>query len=120
MRGLLIDENLPPELADAIHSRDPILAVRGVGDGIAPPRGTLDPQLLVWIEENDFLLVTNNRGSMPIHLSHHLADGRHVPGILQVPKRKVTMGSVADEIVLHCGATLPGELQDRITYLNPT
>ncbi len=46
-----------------------------------PPRGTLDPEILVWCEQNGTILVTNNRASMPVHLHDHLAEGRHIPGI---------------------------------------
>ncbi len=116
MSGLLLDENMPQRVARALRARDDTLAVRTVGDGIAPPLGTPDPELLRWIEEWEFVLLTNNRRSMPVHLAAHLATGHHVPGVLQVPE-EYRLGPLADEVVLVLGASLAGELADQITYL---
>ena len=75
----LIDENTAHAVADQMLWRQPDIAVLTVGDDIAPPRGTLDPDILIWLEENSYFLVTRNRRSMPGHLRDHLAAGRHVP-----------------------------------------
>ena len=82
IRRYLIDENTTPALADQLRRRWPSLEVAHVGDEKAPPKGTLDPDILHWIEEQGFTLVTRNRKSMPDHLSQHLAEGNHIPGIL--------------------------------------
>nr|WP_293128835.1 DUF5615 family PIN-like protein [Microcoleus sp. bin38.metabat.b11b12b14.051] len=50
-----------------------------MGEPEAPSRGTLDPEILKWCEEYNFILVTNNRKSMPVHLTDHLAERRHIP-----------------------------------------
>ena len=118
MSGLLLDENLPAVLARALHDLDPRLPVRRVGHGMAPPLGSQDPEILAWTEAHEYILVTDNRESMPVHLAAHLAEGRHLPGILQVPKQ-YTFAELAFEIVLTMGAALPGELADRIIYLSP-
>ena len=47
-----------------------------------------------WCEIHEFILVTNNRKSMPKHLADHLA-----------------------ELILIAGASFPKEYQDRIEYL---
>ena len=88
-----------------------------LGEGLGPPRGTKDPVLLVWIEQNGFVLVTDNRESIPVHLAEHLDQGGHVPGILQVPE-EYAFGELADEIALVVGASLAGELEDRITHVH--
>jgi hypothetical protein len=71
---------------------------------------------LQWIEQNDYLLVTANRTSMPIHLRDHLAAGHHVPGILILP-RQWNLGRVLDELQLIWAASFPDEYCDRIVYL---
>jgi hypothetical protein len=43
--------------------------------------GTLDPEILIWCEKYDCVLVTDNRSTMPVHLAEHVNDGHHVPGI---------------------------------------
>ena len=62
------------------------------------------------------MLVTNNRQSMPIHLRDHLADGRHVPGILTVRQPRTDWGTVVDHLVLIWHAVRP-DFRDRIDYL---
>lgn len=94
----------------------PSIEVWIIGDPGAPPRGTLDPDILVWCEENEFLLVTNNRKSMPRHLKDHLALGRHIPGILVI-NVGMTMGQIIDELMLIAGASDVNEYRDLILYL---
>ena len=53
---------------------------------------------------------------MPGHLRHHLAAGRHVPGILVVPF-PLDIGALVEELILIWGASLPNEYQDQIVYL---
>jgi len=114
--GFLIDENLPPAIAVQVHQHEPRIQALAVGRPRAPSKGILDPQLLCWIEENNYLLVTNNRTSMPGHLRDHLATGRHVPGILVAPF-PLDIGALVKELILIWGASLPGEFQDQIVYL---
>lgn len=118
MNDLLLDENISLILGEIIEEREPTIRVFSVGDSIAPPHGTPDPQLLEWIEEHDCLLVTNNRTTMPVHLKAHLEQGRHVSGIVQIPKR-INFSLIADELILMLGASLPDEYRDRIVYLHP-
>lgn len=81
-----------------------------------PPKGTLDPEILIWCEENGFILVTNNRKTMPKHLKDHLAKGRHIPAIFQL-NPKMSIGKTANELVAIWGASEITEYQDVIIYL---
>jgi hypothetical protein len=114
--SFLIDENLPPIIAGQIQRHEPQIQALAVGQPGAPAKSTLDPELLRWIEENDYLLVTNNRASIPGHLRDHLAAGRHVPGILVV-SFPLDIGELIEELILIWGASLPDEYRDRIVYL---
>ncbi|HZP80791.1 MAG TPA: hypothetical protein VFB21_04060 [Chthonomonadaceae bacterium] len=87
-----------------------------MGDVGAPQRGTQDPDILLWCEEYDFVLVTNNRKSMPRHLADHLAAGHHVPGILTVDL-EASVGVVTEFLAAIAGASYEGEYQDRIAYI---
>jgi len=107
----LLDEHITHEIAHGLRQREPRIRVCMLGQLGAP-----DPELLSWIEDQDCLLITNNRSTMPVHLHEHLAAGRHVPGILSVPKR-IALGPLVDELYLIWAASLPGEYQDRIVYL---
>ena len=85
MSGYLLDENVPLVIQSQLAQMEPNLTVYAIGDEIAPDKGTPDPD--IWIEEHSCLLITNNRATMPIHLQGHLAQGRHIQGIVQLPKR---------------------------------
>jgi hypothetical protein len=61
----LLDENMPLALRVQLLRREPALQVHVVGHPGAPPKGTPDPDLLVWIEEQSCMLVTRNRASCP-------------------------------------------------------
>jgi hypothetical protein len=113
----LLDENMPHRaIRKLLRRREPEIRVWVVGQLDAPALGSRDPELLVWIEQHDCLLVTRNRASMPGHLRDHLAAGRHVPGILIMPKR-LTEWQVADELYLIWGDSLPDEYRDQLVYL---
>ena len=83
----LLDEHIAPVYRGQLLRIVPELEVWIVGDRGAPPRGTLDPDILIWCEEHRFVLVTNNRKSMPRQLADHLALGRHIPGISSSTRR---------------------------------
>nr|VFK15708.1 MAG: hypothetical protein BECKLPF1236B_GA0070989_108219 [Candidatus Kentron sp. LPFa] len=82
-RRYLIDENTTPALGDQLRRRRPALEAMSVGEKTAPSKGTLDPDILLWIEAHEFTLVTRNRKSMPAHLHQHLETGRHISVVAQ-------------------------------------
>lgn len=112
----LLDENVNPRLRRAIGRRFPAIVAWCVGDAGAPDLQTLDPDILLWCEANGFILVTNNRSSMPLHLRDHLAAGRHVPGIF-ILNPNMSMGATVDELALIWGASDPAEYVGRLSFL---
>jgi hypothetical protein len=112
----LLDEHLPTWWAKTIVQLQAGLTVWRVGVPGAPPLQSPDPVLLDWCEIHDFILVTQNRASMPGHLADHVAAGRHIPGILHLSPA-MTIHEVAEELALIAGAGLPSEFQDQIRYL---
>lgn len=116
MRRYLIDENISPQYRTQLLNHEPSLTVLAVGDEGAPPKSTPDPEILVWCEQNQFNLITNNRDSMPQHLSDHIEAGHHVPGIFTI-NRKVSMGLIIDQLLLIAGASDEDEYIDEIKYL---
>jgi len=112
----LLDENMDQAFKAQLLRRQPQLVVWSVGDPGAPPRGTLDPAILYWCEDNNFILVTNNRKSMPGHLTDHLHSGRHAPGIITL-NEAMSIGQTIDDLVLIALASDDSEYQDQIVYL---
>ncbi len=112
----LFDENIPVAIATQLHRHAPQVKVYKIGEAPAPSKGTLDLDILLWLEENYCWLITNNRTSMPGHLFDHMNAGHHIPGIMIVPD-PLNVGEVLAELILIWGASLPGEYKDRIVYL---
>ena len=112
----LMDENLAPIYQIHLRRNEPVLVVWAIGDPKTPPKGTLDPDILIWCQKYNFILVTNNRSSMPVHLIDHLAQGHHIPGIFQI-NPSMSLGETIEELVLAALASLDGEYSDRISYL---
>jgi hypothetical protein len=59
-----MDENVDPVYTKQLRRLTTDLLILAVGELTAPPRGTLDPEILCWCEEHDLILVTNNRKSI--------------------------------------------------------
>lgn len=112
----LLDEHIPPTYRTQLIYHEPSLTVWMIGDEGAPARGTSDPEILTWCEQNQFILITNNRNSMPQHLTDHLAAGHHVPGILIIDL-KAPIGEVLEDLILIAGASYEDEFLDRIDYI---
>lgn len=112
----LLDENVDPLYANQLRRLKPDLVIRVIGEPVTPAKGTLDPEILCWCEENNFILVTNNRTSMPVHLADHLQNNRHVPGIF-ILNPNLSIGENIDELILASEASFANEYQDQIDYL---
>ncbi len=112
----LLDENVDPMFANELIRREPTLVVWRIGSPGAPDKGTLDPEILSWCEFYDFVLVTNNRKSMPGHLIDHVATGHHIPGIIAL-NPVMPVGNALDDLWLIATGSGDLEYRDRIVYL---
>ena len=116
MLKYLLDENVDPKYKTQMARRNPEICMWVVGEPAAPPRGTLDPEILDWCEMHSFILVTNNRASMPAHLLEHINTGHHVPGIF-ILAPNLTMGQNIEQLAFIAEASFEDEYQDQIVYL---
>jgi hypothetical protein len=112
----LLDENMAHGVRDQLLYHKPTLVVLCIGDDTAPALGTPDPVLLDWLEENNYILVSRNRKTMPGHLKEHLEMGKHVPGILLI-RRGILIGQLVEDLLLIWEASELTDYQDRIEYL---
>jgi hypothetical protein len=87
-----------------------------VDDEGAPPLGTLDPEILDYVEEIQRLLVTDNRRSIPAHLADHAAEGKHHWGVVWV-RPGTRLGALAESLYLIWGASEVEEWLDRTEWL---
>ena len=116
----LLDENQRGLLWDVIQRHnargiDPLDAVR-VGDLPELPLGRQDPEILLWAEAQERILVSFDRSTLPGYLADHLAGGRHCPGIFMVSRTSRPL-VVLDFLVLAAYASEPAEWRDWIKYV---
>lgn len=95
----LLDENIPVLLKRALLRREPRVDILRIGDPQAPPLGTSDPDLLMFLEQSKRLLITLNRASMPGHLRAHYGAGRHLWGVLWM-RRDATIRQLVEDLLL--------------------
>ena len=95
----LIDENMPDTYCQQLLRYQPSLTVFAIGNPNVPLKGTKDPELLQWCEDNNFILVTKNRRSMPVPLRDRLSGGKHIPGIF-VLRSQAKVGQIIEELIL--------------------
>jgi hypothetical protein len=112
----LLDENLPKRLLIELRRKIPDLEIERVGELGVPDLGTPDPDILRWIEKHNYILVTNNRKSMPVHIADHFAEGRHFPGII-VMTQDMSIGEVVSELEIIWGASEAEEYFDRVEFI---
>ncbi len=112
----LLDEHVDRGIQRRLRRLNPAIDVICIGEHGAPAAGTVDPDLLRWIEEQGYLLVTGNRKTMPGHLAAHHAASRHVPGIFLLRPR-LTISAVVQALHLIWQASDIEEYRDQLRYL---
>jgi len=112
----LLDENLSPRLKIAVLRLNPAIDIVRVGESNAPLLGTLDPDVLRYLELSQRLLLTDNRASMPSHLEAHWTEGRHIWGLFWVRPR-TPIGQLAQELLLIWETTEAEEWIDLLEWI---
>ena len=107
----LLDEHVNRAIQRQLRRLDAQIEVLAVGDPGAPLAGTSDPDILAWQEENEYILITENRSTIPVHLVEHFAAGRHIPGIFWI-RPGVGIGRLIEELYLIWSASTAEEYQD--------
>jgi hypothetical protein len=112
----LFDEDVRRGLAAALRGREPTIDIVSVGGPGAPPKKTLDPDLLIAAEGLHRLLVTRDRKTMRGHVAAHCANGRHTYGLLQV-RRSCSWSTLIDDLLLVAQATDADEWIDTMLHI---
>lgn len=112
----LVDENTARALGDQLRRRQPTINILYVGDELAPPLGTADPDILLWLEQESYHLITRNRRSMSQHLREHLARDKHIPGIFTL-RPGAPLRQIIEDLLLIWEAADPGEYADQIMHI---
>lgn len=116
----LLDENLPGRLASAIanHNARGNLVIDAVRVGAPPdlPRGTQDPDILIWAERENRILVSHDLSTLAPFLADHLRLRRHSPGIFLI-RHGATSREVGAFLVLAAHASEPWEWSGRCQFI---
>jgi predicted nuclease of predicted toxin-antitoxin system len=112
----LLDENVPRYLAVALLRRLPEVNVLRVGDEGAPALGTLDPEILRYLETSHRILITHDWASIPGHVAKHIAAGGHHWGILWV-RPNTPPQRVLEAIILVWEASDANEWVDVVEWI---
>ncbi len=112
----LLDEHVDRAIQRQLRRLEPQIEVLAINDPGAPAIGTLDPDILGWLEDNGYVLVTENRSTIPAHLADHFAASRHIPGIFWI-RPAVGIGRIIEELRLIWFASTAEEYQDRMLFI---
>ncbi len=112
----LLDECVPEFLADEIIRLEPVIEVHQVGHEPAPPKGTPDPELLIFAEKNQMTFVTRDKRTMPDHLKEHHTAGRHTWGVFLLSGCHAPI-RYAEDLVLIWSTTALEDLVDWTDFL---
>lgn len=113
----VLDEHLRRKLWNAVQRHNAKggapLNVAQVGDPPDLPLHAPDPEILIWAEKYNRVVVTRDQ-SMCVHFSDPLTAGRHSPGVVVLRSRSLAAAVIDLETIAY--ARLPGEWFDRIDY----
>jgi hypothetical protein len=112
----LLDEDVPEFLADELIRLEPAIVVYQVGLEGGPPKGTKDPGLLVFAENNKMVLITMDKSTMPKNLRAHHQQGRHTFGVL-ILRQDFPTASYSEDLILVWSSLDDNEMIDYSMYI---
>jgi hypothetical protein len=66
----LLDEHIDHSIQRQLRRLDPHVDVIAIGESGSPAAGTSDSDILLWMEESGYILITENRSTIPDHLKN--------------------------------------------------
>lgn len=112
----LLDENVDLAVQRQLRRLELGLEVLSVGDSEAPPLRASDAAILTWIEQNNYILVSWDKRTLPGHFADHLRVGGHVPGILLI-RRGTSLGQIIRLLCSVWAVSEAEEYYDRLVYI---
>lgn len=112
----LVDESVPEQLMDALIQREPAIEISIVGQEMAPPKGTSDPEVLLFAEKEKLALITLDKKSMARHVANHQAAGHQTWGIFNLRSGFSVLRYVKN-LVLIWSASEAEDWRDRMEWL---
>lgn len=114
MLRLLADENFNGDTVRGLLLRQPGLDIVRVQDvGLA---GADDLDILAWAAQNNRIVLTHDRATMPHYAYGRVALGETMPGVFIFDDR-IGVGQAIEEILLMVACTEQAEWNGRVVYL---
>jgi hypothetical protein len=111
---LLADESFSGDIVRGLLLRRPDLDIVRVQDiGLS---GADDPAVLAWAAENNRIVLTHDRATMPDCAHRRVVDGATMPG-LWVLSARLPVGQAIDEILLAVSCTEQAEWARLVMHL---
>ena len=112
----LLDENLLPRFKLAVLRLNFEIDILRVGDANSPALGTLDPEILIYLQQSQRILLTDNRKSMLEHLEAHWTNNGSIWGLFWF-RPKATIRELAEDIVLIWETTEAEEWKNQLIWI---
>lgn len=114
MLRLASDENFNGDIVRGLLFRLPelnLLRVQDVGLG-----GAIDPVVLAWAAENNRIILTHDRATLPNFAYERVVAGEAMPGVFVVNDR-LPVGRAIEELVLVASCSDASDWVGRVLYL---
>lgn len=114
MLRLLIDQDFDQDILRGLERRIPNLdAITAYEIGLSEAP---DPELLAWAAEEDRIVLTHDRRTMPDHAAERIAAGEKMPGVFVVPRR-LSLHEAIDDLEILVVCSLEYEWNDAVRIL---
>jgi hypothetical protein len=110
----LTDEDFDNRILRGLRLQLPAIDILRVQDvGLAEAN---DPQILEWAAQNQRVLLTHDRRTMPRHVKERLNAGLSIFGVVVVPQSQ-PIGDAIEDISICNESVSPDELFNQVWYL---
>ncbi len=110
----LTDEDFDNRILRGLRLQVPAIDILRVQDVGLAEAG--DPQILEWAEQNQRILLTHDRRTMPRHVRERLSIGLSVFGVVIVPQSQ-SIGDAIEDVNICNEGIEPEELHNQVWYL---
>jgi hypothetical protein len=114
MLQLATDENFNGDIVRGLLFRLPDLNLVRVQDiGL---EGAIDPMVLAWAAQNQRIVVTHDRATLPAFAFERVVAGEPMPGVFVINDR-LPVGRAIEELVLLITCSESSEWEGKVLYL---
>jgi Domain of unknown function (DUF5615) len=114
MLQLATDENFNGDIVRGLLLRLPDLDLVRVQD--AGLEGAIDPMVLAWAAQNQRIVVTHDRATLPAFAFERVVAGEPMPGVFVINDR-LPVGQAIEELVLLTTCSESSEWEGKVLYL---